>query len=303
MKVDILVLNYNGRDLMKEYLPSICTAAERSAHECKVHVVDNQSKDGSIEMLRNDFDKVKLHQAPENKVLCSYNDVVKELDSEVVILLNNDIKVEPDFADYLVERFDDRDVMFTAPMLKNFDGSYNGGKSLIRAEYGVIKIFVDEKNSSRAGRTMAIATGAFRRSLFVDLGGFDDLYLPGIWEDVDLCFRGLKRGLKGEYEPRSVIWHDESTTFNREYGAKKKLCLAHRNMFLFFWKNIHDPVLIAGHILFLPLRLVYSVLRGKPELVQGFFMAIRKLPEALKKRRDGGKDKMFEKLEDRDIIL
>ena len=303
MKVDILILNYNGRDLMKEYLPSVCEAAEKSAHECRVHVVDNQSTDGSIEMLRKDFDSVRLHQAPENKVLCSYNDVVKELDSDVVILLNNDIKVEPDFADYLVAPFNDRKVMFVAPMLKNFDGSYNGGKSIIRSEYGVIKMVVDEENSSNGGQTRAISTGAFRRSDFVDLGGFDDLYLPGIWEDVDLCFHGLKRGLKGLYEPRSVIWHDESTTFNREYGAKKKMCLAHRNMFLFFWKNIHDPALIASHILFLPLRLVYSVLSGKPEMAQGFFMALKKLPEALKKRQADKEGRALEKLKDRNIIV
>ena len=94
MKVDILILNYNGKDLMKEYLPSICEAARNSSHECRVHVVDNISTDGSVDFLRSEFPEVNIYQAKKNRILCSYNDAVRDLDSDVVIFLNNDIKVE-----------------------------------------------------------------------------------------------------------------------------------------------------------------------------------------------------------------
>ena len=106
MKIDILILNYNGKDLMKAFLPSICKAAEVSSHECQVHVVDNLSTDGSVELLKEEFPDVTLHVARENKVLCSYNDVVDGLTSDIVIFLNNDIRVEPDFIDLLVPHFD-----------------------------------------------------------------------------------------------------------------------------------------------------------------------------------------------------
>lgn len=303
MKIDILILNYNGRKLMEQYLPSVCVAAESSDHECKVHVVDNLSSDDSVQMLRDSFPKVIVHVAKENRVLCSYNDVVADLDSDVVIFLNNDIKVEPDFVDPLITCFTDGDVMFVAPKILNFDGTYNGGRSCIRAEYGVIKIVVDIDRIAEHGETMAISTGAFRRSMFLDLGGFDDLYLPGIWEDVDLCFRGLKQGRKGVYAPESVIWHDESTTFNREFGKRRKLRLAHRNMFLFVWRNICDRRLLAQHLLFLPARIIYSFLCGRPELGQAFFLAVRKLPKALGKRRMDRAQHMVEKLKDSDIIV
>lgn len=286
MKIDILVLNYNGEDLLKKHLPSVCKAAKDSFSECKVHVVDNLSTDGSLELLRNDFPSVEVHVAKENKVLCSYNDVVKNLDSDLVIFLNNDIEVDSKFVDPLIDHFRDESVMFAAPKVMNMDNTFNGGKSIMKFDKGIIKVLVDYKNFDTPGSTCAISCGAFRRDLFLYFGGFDELYLPGIWEDVDICFRGISGGWKGVYEPKSVIWHAESTTFNREYGQKKKMAMAHRNMFLFFWKNVHDAGMMVKHIFFLPARLLYSLVSGKPEFVHGFFLALKKMPEALRKRKE-----------------
>ncbi len=300
MKIDILVLNYNGKDLMEAYLPSVCEAAERSAHECEVHVVDNLSSDGSARVVREGFPAVRLHIARENRVLCSYNEVVRDLSSDVVIFLNNDIKVEPDFVDILVGHFEKEDVMFAAPRLMNFDGTYNGGRSFLKFDKGAVKVMVDEDNFKRPGGTCAISTGAFRRSAFLDLGGFDDLYLPGIWEDVDICFRGQILGWKGVYEPDSVIWHDESTTFHREYGKKGKMRIAHRNMFLFFWKNITDPGMFAGHLVWTVPRAAVLALKGKTEIMEGLLMAIRRMPLVIGKRKHLKKESRIKR--DRDLI-
>ena len=67
MKIDILILNYNGKDLMKAYLPSIVEAARVSSNDCRVHIVDNLSSDGSNEMVAEEFPDVTLHIAKENK--------------------------------------------------------------------------------------------------------------------------------------------------------------------------------------------------------------------------------------------
>lgn len=302
MKIDILILNYNGKDLLDKYLPSICTAAKESSHQCKVHVIDNVSSDGSVSLMRDNFPEVELNIQKENRVLCSYNDVVENLDSDVVIFLNNDMKVAPNFVDLLVKHFKDEDVMFVAPRVMNFDGTYNGGKSVLKFDKGAIKVLVEHDGFMDPGYTRAISTGAFRREHFLDLGGFDDLYLPGIWEDVDICFRGLLRGLKGIYEPASVIWHDESTTFHREYGKKKKMRLAHRNMFLFFWKNITNIPMFATHILLTPPRVCAQYLMGRGECLEGFFMALKKMPLVLRKRRCLSKENKRKIYDDRILV-
>ena len=303
MKIDILVLNFNGKDLMKKYLPSVTEAARLSANDCTVHVVDNISSDGSNEMITDEFPEVVLHIAEHNRVLCSYNDVVADLDSDIVIFLNNDIKVEPDFVDILAGHFIDKKVMFVAPRLINFDGTYNGGCSFLKFEFGAIKMIVDEAGAEKPGETRAISTGAFRRKTFIECGGFDDLYLPGIWEDVDICYRGLLSGWKGVYEPKSVIWHDESTTFHREYGKKGKMRIAHRNMFLFFWKNISDKRMFLTHLLLTPPRLIIKYCTGATEIMEGFILALGKLPIVIKKRKEFMRyRKKHSGLRDRDIV-
>jgi len=302
MQLSILILNFNGKDLLQKFLPSIIDAAKKSKHECKVAVVDNKSSDRSVEFLKENFPTVKTFIAKENRILCSYNEVLGQLEDEVVILLNNDIKVKDDFVDYLTEHFTDKNTFFVAPKILNFDGTYNGGKSHLFFKFGIIRADVDRDNFQEPGYTQSISTGAFRRDLFLKLGGFDSIYLPGIWEEVDICYRAALRGKKGFYEPRSIIWHDESTTFNREFGARKKIVLAHRNMFLFFWKNISDSKLIAKHILFLPFRLLHSILFDRAKLAEGFLGALPKLSAALSLRRNSRLDSENLILKDKDII-
>jgi GT2 family glycosyltransferase len=303
MKIDILILNYNGKDLVKAYLPSVIEASKGSCNECNVHVVDNLSTDGSNEMILREFPEVCLHIARQNRVLCSYNEVVEKLDSDIVIFLNNDIKVEPDFVDRLARHFNDKKVMFAAPRLINFDGTYNGGRSFLKFEFGAIKMIVDKDAAAEPGPTKAISTGAFRRKMFLELGGFDDLYLPGIWEDVDICYRGLLSGWKGIYEPGSVIWHDESTTFHREYGKKGKMRIAHRNMFLFFWKNITDKKMLLTHVFLILPRGIIKYCTGATEILEGFILALKKLPSVLKKRKEFVRWKKNRTiLRDRDLV-
>ncbi|MBF0215751.1 MAG: glycosyltransferase [Candidatus Omnitrophica bacterium] len=284
MKIDIIILNYNGRDLLEKYLPSVCAAAIRSVHDSAVYVLDNCSSDSSRELVAGSFPGVGFIPAPRNLVLFSYNAFVAGLDSDVVILLNTDMKAEPDFIDPLVAHFSNEKIMFAAPRLMNFDGTFNGGKSFLGFSLGAVKMRVDYDNFMSGGKTHSIATGAFRRDAFVSMGGFDDLYLPGIWEEVDLCFRAMCLGWEGVYEPRSVVFHDESTTFHREYGKKRKMTIAHRNMFLFIWKNVREKDILFAHILLTLPRILVLLLKGQDTVLIGFIGALKRLPLALKKR-------------------
>ncbi len=217
-------------------------------------------------------------------MLCSYNDIVRGLDSEIVIFLNNDMKADECFVDPLSELFEQKDLMFAAPRIMNPDNTFNGGKSSLKFRFGAVRVEVDHAGYMERGRTQAISTGAFRRKMFLELGGFDDLYLPGIWEDVDICYRGQLRGWGGIYEPKSLIWHEESTTFHREFGRKRKMRLAHRNMFLFIWKNIKDPQMLAQHVILAVPRALALFVKGQTEVIEGLILALGKIKTVLKKR-------------------
>ena len=87
----VLVLNYNGRDLLGECLPSVLRAAAVSRHDCRVWVIDNASSDGSVEFLAREFPGVGVIRRP-NWGLCSFNEVLAGWSCPVAVLLNNDVK-------------------------------------------------------------------------------------------------------------------------------------------------------------------------------------------------------------------
>jgi GT2 family glycosyltransferase len=93
-RTHILVLNYNGRGLLGECLPSVLAAASNAPVRCAVSVVDNGSTDGSLEVLERDWPGVRVWNEP-NRGLASFNHVLQRLDEPVVLLLNNDVKLDP----------------------------------------------------------------------------------------------------------------------------------------------------------------------------------------------------------------
>jgi GT2 family glycosyltransferase len=301
----IVVLNYNGADLLRECLPSVVEAARAAHRTTRVTLLDNASRDDSAAWTRRTLPEVDIWRARENKVLCSYNDYLKEIREEIVILLNNDMKVGSDFVDPLIEPFEkDRQVFLVTPKCLSFDGShYEGGRTRFRMKWGIFWAscvyngLADKINEP--GLTMAAGYGAFDRAKFLELGGYDELYLPGRLEDSDLCFRAWRQGWSCHYEPKSVIFHRGGVSFHRAFGEKGTLTINHRNSFLFIWKNLRDRLMITEHILWLPLRLAFALLRGHSEFVVGFLQAIPKLGEALRKRKQ---DPIVPKIRDREIF-
>ncbi|MBU2102746.1 MAG: glycosyltransferase [Candidatus Omnitrophica bacterium] len=283
-KVNILVLNYNGRDLLEQYLPSIVAAAGFSAHSCRVTLIDNVSSDSSVEYTKDHFPGVAIVRNGQNNFLCAYNDVVKTLGDDIVIFLNNDIRVAPDFVDMLLRHFTDDNVFFVAPMVCNMDGTFQGGRSYFKLDRGIIKAVIDVEHQAEYGPNHSIACGAFKRDIFLALGGFDEIYLPGIWEESDLCYRGLKAGYQGFYEPASKIYHQQSASFTKRFGKNGILRLAHRNMFIFLWKNISAVRIWASHLAYLFPRLLFAALTGRLEFIFGFCGAVLKIPRIWRQR-------------------
>lgn len=270
MSIHLLVLNYNGRHLLEECLPSILRAAESSRHRCRVSVIDNQSCDDSVAILRRQFPQVALIRRP-NRGLCSFNDVLAELDDPVAILLNNDIKLAADAVDPLVAPLlnpqpGDPPCFMTAPRCWRFDGrTYEGFKTSIRWRWGLVQataLFPGHEASIAAAGLTASAGAAIAvdRRLFLELGGFDPLYLPGRIEDLDFAFRGYLAGYAARYVPESVAWHRGMSTFGEAFGQEGCDRLALRNTLLFQWKNLRDPLHVARQLACLPVRVARDLL-------------------------------------------
>lgn len=291
MKVEIIVLNYNGGGLFLECLATLVAAAGKSRHQTTVTVLDNQSKDGSETAAERRFPSVKIYRAPENKVLCSYNSyLARETDCDIAILLNNDIKADPDFVDALIAPFEENvDTFLVTPHCKTWDGTgHDGGVTRFRMKWGIFwassRYPGYEKDLHSRHETMAAGFGAFDRKKFLALGGYDELYLPGRLEDSDICLLAWRRGWKLYCEPQSVVYHKGAVAFDKAFSKSGTLKIGHRNSFLFVWKSIHDAHYLAAHFLLLPFRLTWAALRGQTEFVEGFKEALPLFMRAWSKR-------------------
>jgi N-acetylglucosaminyl-diphospho-decaprenol L-rhamnosyltransferase len=266
--IDLVVLNYNGRRLLEECLPSVIDAARMSRHACRVVVVDNSSSDDSVAFLAGEYPWVRQFHA-SNRGLCSYNDFLPFLDSRVAVLLNNDIKLAPSSVDPLVEPLLLEEKCFmTAPLCWLFDGqTYEGLQTAIRWRWGLIQAISDYPGYERvmhrpcltasAGAVMAVD-----RRRFLELGGFDPLYLPGRLEDLDFAYRGYLAGYHARYVPAAVAYHKGEATFRRELGEERSTAIALRNTLLFHWKNLRHPWHVLRHAAALPARFAVDCLRA-----------------------------------------
>lgn len=285
--VHLLILNYNGRQLLEECLPSVVEAAQASRHECRVAVIDNDSSDDSVTWLQQEFPQVEVIRRP-NRGLCSFNDVVAGLDGHVAILLNNDIKLERDSIDpWVAPLVDEREAnddanlragpcrpdsldsrcFMTAPLCWRFDGGYEGFRTAVGWRWGLVQATAlypgHEPTILRPGLTASAGAAlAVDRDRFVELGGFDPRYLPGRLEDLDFCLRAFLAGYHARYAPAAVVWHLGMATFGRVFGSSGCDQLALRNTLLFQWKNLRHPAHLARQAFGLPLRLAADMVRA-----------------------------------------
>jgi len=266
MIVHVLILNYNGRRLIPECLPSILEAAARARTPCRVSVIDNSSTDNSLAILARDFPSVPVLRQP-NAGLCSFNRVLAEIDEPIAILLNNDIKLSPDSIDPLIAPLRERSetdaapCFLTAPLCWRFDGeTYEGQKTAVGWRRGLVQatsLFPGHEAGihRQGGTASAGAALAVDRAKFLELGGFDPVFLPGRLEDLDFAFRGFLAGYRAQYVPESVAYHLGFGTFHAAFGETGCDLLALRNTLLFQWLNLRHPRHVLKHLAWIPIRL------------------------------------------------
>jgi len=289
-RTQILVLNHNGRDLLGDCLPSIVAAAERSPVPCGVTVVDNESADGSSDLVASRWPIVDFVRE-SNLGLASFNRVLERRQEPVVLLLNNDVKLDPGAVGPLLEVFETHDdALFSAPLCWTFDGrTYEGMRTRVRTRFGLpqgmcrvpgFEEVVDQGDlTAAAGPVLAVD-----RRKFLALGGYDPIYFPGRIEDLDLGFRGWMAGYCGYYVPESVAYHQGFGTFGPRLGKGRCDQLACRNSLIFMWKNT-GGLRIFAHFLWLPIRLAYALSRGRFSFVLGLCEALLRARRVLSARR------------------
>lgn len=122
------------------------------------------------------------------------------------------------------------------------------------------------------------------RKKYNEIGGFDNLFSPYYWEDIDLSYRAWKHGYRILFNPSIVVEHHHESTIGKYFANEHIKTIAFRNQFIFMWKNLEDRSLIAAHIggIF---RSVPTMLIRERSMGAGFLKALIRLPSIIGKRR------------------
>jgi GT2 family glycosyltransferase/glycosyltransferase involved in cell wall biosynthesis len=250
----VVIPNWNGRDLLETYLPSVVLAM--SSHpDNEVIVVDNASEDGSAAYLAEHFPRVRVIALPENRGFGGgSNTGFQAAKNDIVVLLNSDMRIEANFLQHLLRHFRDPRVFSVSCQIFFSDAAKR------REETGLTQAWWEDGRLKVRHRIDEAVTSvypcfypgggssAFDRRKFLELGGFDHLFKPFYYEDTDLGFMAWKRGWKVLYEPASIVFHEHRGTIGRKFTQEFIQGTLKKNAVLLGWKNVHNWRMLSSQL-------------------------------------------------------
>ncbi len=290
MKVDVVIPNYNGANLIEKNLKSVISALE-PFHGSQIIIVDDFSnhddyvKLEAVTALHKNITLLRNHK--NLGFSSSVNRGVKESSADLVVLLNSDVSPERNFLKDIEKDFKEEVNLFGIGCM---DRSVEGGKVILRGRgraFWKRGFLMHAKGEPDREDTFWISGGSsiIRREVFIDLGGFDELYNPFYWEDIDLSYRAQKSGYHIKFDSSRVVEHrHEEGAIKKNYNNHEIKKIAYRNQLIFVWKNITDLNLLLSNYIFLPYHLFKSVLNRDGAFILGFILAVLLLPAIINKR-------------------
>ena len=248
-KVAIVILNWNGRRMLRTFLPSVLrhSAAEGVA----VYVADNGSTDGSLRMLQEEFPAVRQIALKKNFGFADgYNLALQQVEAAYAVLLNSDVEVTANWLAPLVAYMDSHpETAACQPKIrsqrqkKRFEYAGAAGGFIDRYGYPFCRgrIFGNVEEDCGQYDTIAPVFWATGAALFIRLedyrsaGGLDGRFFAHM-EEIDLCWRLRARGREIACVPQSVVYHVGAATLKKE--NPHKTFLNFRNNLLMLYKNL-----------------------------------------------------------------
>ena len=247
MKLAVVILNWNGRKLLEEFLPSVVA----HTNNAELYVIDNASTDDSISFLNTHYPQIKIIQNQGNYGFAKgYNEGLKHIDADIYCLLNSDVEVTANWTEPIMELFKkDASIAAIQPKILDYKNKskfeYAGAGGGFIDEFGYPfcrgRVFFDlEEDKGQYNDTIECfwATGAslfIRQEDFVRQKGFDEDFFAHM-EEIDLCWRLKNDNRKIYYCGQSTVYHLGGGTLQK--NNPKKTYLNFRNCLNMYLKNL-----------------------------------------------------------------
>lgn len=247
MKIAVVILNWNGKQLLEQFLPSVV----QFSPEATVYVADNASTDDSVDFVKAKFPEVSIVVNPTNTGYAGgYNEALQHIEADVYALVNSDIEVTENWLQPIIKTFQNEPkTAIIQPKILDFKNKdyfeYAGAAGGFIDQYGYPfcrgRIFDTlEKDNGQYDSNQEIfwASGAcffIRSSVYKELNGFDSSFFAH-QEEIDLCWRAINKGYSIKYLFESKVYHVGGATLQQ--GNPRKTELNFRNSLLMLTKNV-----------------------------------------------------------------
>ena len=274
MKVAIVILNWNGKKILEQFLPSVLEYSQ----EATIYIADNASTDESIPFLKERFNEVIIIQNKTNGGFAKgYNDALINITEDLLILINNDVEVTKNWLEPIINEFkSDSSLIAAQPKILDFNnkkyfeyaGAGGGFIDQLGYPYCRGRIFnTIEKDMGQYNDIKKIfwATGAcliIKNNEFKKLNGFDENFFAH-QEEIDLCWRIQLTGGTIKYIGNSTVYHVGGATLSNLNPTKTFYNF--RNSLLMLVKNIKSSKVYT----ILLIRLLLDGIAGLHFLIQG----------------------------------
>jgi GT2 family glycosyltransferase len=246
MKLAVVILNWNGKKLLEQFLPSVINFSEQAT----IYVADNASTDDSVNYISKTFPQVKIIQNTENGGYSKgYNDALKHISADIFCLLNSDVEVTKNWLSPIIKTFQEEpNTAIIQPKILDFNrkdyfeyaGAAGGFIDKYAYPYCRGRIFnTIEKDNGQYNEIADIfwASGAclfIRKNIFIELNGLDERFFAHM-EEIDLCWRAKNLEYAIKYVGQSTIYHVGGATLKNT--NPKKTYLNFRNSLFTLTKN------------------------------------------------------------------
>ncbi len=283
-EVSIIIPLWNGEYQLQENLPQVFTALKKFSGQAELIIADDASQDGSVIVAERLLEECPCPaQLIKNKRNLGFagnvNKAAKFSRYDYLFLLNSDVVIKEGALEVLLEEFADEAV---------FAVGANAAWHVSVADFtdGFLDISRTKKvkpGSKEPQKAFWVCGGhsMFRRSMWFEMGGLDELFSPFYFEETDLCYRAWKRGYQVLWHPQAKVIHNHRQSVIKKFFLRRRIdFIAERNRLLFVWKNIHDATMLKDNLIGIMRRL-----KNKPSYLRVILAALLRLPPALKKRR------------------
>ena len=283
MKVSVAIPTWNGIEALRQHLPSVLAGAGEVGAE--VVVCDDGSTDGTPEALAREMPEVRVVVRARNGGFApAATDAVGACGGDAVLLLNNDMELHRGALPALVGALGaDAELFAVVPSIVRVGTGVEESGTRLLFRRGVVATDLGAPPGAApayaCGGAMLVRAAAFRA-----LGGFDPLFAPFYWEDVDLSYRARKRGLRLARVLDARVAHDHGRTIGSRFARADVARIYERNRLLFTWKNVTDGGPWRRHLAALPLKLAWDLV-AHPDFAHGLRAALRLRREVAGRRR------------------